>query len=73
MAVLFTIGWIAWIVYFCILEFLAIKNRKKGDTLSEHVWVWFGVRDKPNLWAWIRRVILILFMVWLSLHFILGV
>lgn len=72
---LFTIGWLIWIAYFLVLEAFAIFSSREGRTLSAHVWVWFGAgKDwKHNTWAWIRRTVLILFMIWLSLHFVFGV
>lgn len=70
----FTVGWLLWGVYFLILEAVAIFRKTTGDTLSEHIWMWFGVRDdKPGLWGWIRRIALTLFMIWLTVHFIFGV
>jgi hypothetical protein len=80
----YTVAWIGWIGYFAIVEGLAIhastKARVNGkgtlDTLSEHVWLWFGikgdVKDRNTAWGFARRMMLCGFMTWLSIHFILG-
>ena len=72
-----TIGWLLWILYFVILEGVALFRSKPGDTLSEHVWVWFGTQrhdlDRPVTgWTRLRRVLLGGFMLWLSIHFLTG-
>jgi len=74
-----TIGWLAWLVYFLVLEGIALFNSKPGDSLSEHVWVWFGVnRDKNGVmrkktgWVQFRRFVLAAFMFWLGAHFLTG-
>lgn len=63
--------WIGWIVAFVVIEGLALKDRDRGDTLSEHVWEWFSVK-KPGPWAKARRTLLAAFMLWLSVHFLTG-
>ena len=55
----FTAAWIAMGVWFLVWEFLAIKRRPAGDTLSEHVWDWFklkGPKGKLTGWQAVRRV-----------------
>jgi hypothetical protein len=72
----FTIGWLCWFAFFAVWEGITLFNSKPGDTLSEHVWRWFGTRredykgDKtpPRL----GRFILLAFMAWLSIHFLTG-
>ncbi|BCJ41656.1 hypothetical protein GCM10010168_53460 [Actinoplanes ianthinogenes] len=76
----FTIGWLLWLAYFLVLEGVALFNSRPGDTLSEHVWTWFGTqRRKPGEperprsgWTQLRRVLLLAFMAWLSIHFLTG-
>ena len=73
----FTIGWLLWGVYFVVLEAAAIVRShrgRRGGTLSEHVWVWFGTAagTHPNSWAYVRRFALIAFMAWLTVHFVGG-
>jgi len=71
----FTLGWILWGVYFCILEGVALVRSAEGDTLSEHIRLWFGTKKgtKPTLWAWARRIFLAVFLLWLTIHFLFGV
>jgi hypothetical protein len=76
---LFTVGWLLWFLYFAILEGVALFNSKPGDTLSEHVWTWFGTNFKrgenprqPSGWTRARRFVLLAFMAWLTLHFLTG-
>jgi hypothetical protein len=84
-----TWAWIGWLAYFGAVEGLAIvrsvQARRVGKadphgTLSEHVWLWFGVnrgdgvgleRD-PARWAMVRRMVLGGFMIWLTVHFMAG-
>lgn len=73
-------AWAVWVVYFLIVEGVALFNSKPGDTLSEHVWMLFGTqRRKPGEpvrprsgWTQLRRVVLLAFMVWLAAHFLTG-
>jgi hypothetical protein len=45
--------WIGWGVAFCVIEGVALANSTRGDTLSEHVWAWIGVRPKaPKCTCW---------------------
>lgn len=75
-----TWGWLLWLGYFLVLEGVALFNSRPGDTLSEHVWMWFGTaRRRPggperprSGWTQLRRVVLLGFMAWLSVHFLTG-
>lgn len=75
----FTIAWLVWLAYFVVVEGMALFNSKPGDTLSEHVWAWFGTAVKPGQsgrqrsgWTQLRRFALLAFMAWLLVHFITG-
>lgn len=71
----FTLLWLGWLIYFAIVEGVALFNGSRtGDTLSEHVWAWFGISSSKPATAWsrARRFILLAFMAWLSLHFMSG-
>lgn len=77
-----------WFAYFAIVEGVALyqSGKAKGagiddprDTLSEHIWVWFGINKKGigvdrnvNAWARIRRLVLGGFLLWLAIHFLAG-
>ena len=68
---LFTWAWIFWLVMFAVVEGWALVNKDRGDTLSEHVWKWFKIREKPRQWTW-RRAALAVFLVWLLVHMVAG-
>lgn len=63
--------WIGIAVLTVIIETVALLNKKKDDTLSEHVWNWLKVTNKTaKFTAW--RFFVLAFMVWLTGHFIFG-
>lgn len=63
----YTIAWLLWLAMFGVVEGIAVFNKQAGDTLSEHVWKWFSIRDKGKGWL-ARRTVLGGFLVWLLLH-----
>lgn len=67
----YTVAWGLWIAFFAVVEGLALFNNKSGDTLSEHVWKIFKVKEQPWKWTF-ARFFLAAFMVWLSGHFVFG-
>lgn len=67
----YTWAWIFWLALFAVIEGAAIIDRDRGDTLSEHVWAWFGVRGKPKGYK-ARRFVLLAFLAWLVVHLITG-
>ncbi|MGW4158710.1 hypothetical protein [Streptomyces sp. NPDC004788] len=70
--------WVGWLAAFCAIEGRALFNKTEGDTLSEHVWKWFGTAQiakaagQPTGWVRLRRFALLAFMAWLSVHFLTG-
>jgi hypothetical protein len=66
-----TTAWLLWIAMFFVIEMPAVFNKRPGDTLSEHIWAWFAIKDKPKGWR-MRRLTLIAALAWLVLH-LLGV
>lgn len=66
-----TVAWLLWLAAFLVIEGFAIFNKDRGDTLSEHVWKWFKINDKPRQWTW-RRGVLAIFLVWLLVHMVAG-
>ncbi|MFI7069569.1 hypothetical protein [Micromonospora sediminicola] len=66
--------WLLWFLFFAIVEFTALFNSRAGDTLSEHVWQWFTVGGGRPVTGWtrLRRVLLLGFMAWLTVHFVGG-
>lgn len=66
--------WPLWfIVGFGVPEAYAYFSKTSGDTLSEHVWKWFAVKDQGNSDALrARRTALLCGMAWVSFHFLNG-
>lgn len=72
---IFTIAWVSVLVWFIVWETWALIRRRRGDTLSEHVWDWFCLRGKKqgkSAWCIIRRVAFYSFWIWLTVHFLSG-
>lgn len=66
--------WTVWIVAFLLIEAVALADRRRGDTLTEHVRRWIGTRDgddqPPTGAQWAARGVLLALLVWLPLHFL---
>jgi hypothetical protein len=75
---IFTVLWILWGVYFAVVEGLGLyresKHLSEDATLSEHIWHWFAVKNPsgPRWWVHTRRVLLVLGMAELTVHFAAG-
>jgi hypothetical protein len=67
-----TVAWLLWLAMFVAIEGAAIINPARGDTLSEKIWDWFRIQNKPRQWTW-RRAVLAGFLVWLLVHFVAGI
>ena len=63
--------WVFWFAMFFAIELPAALDKKPGGTLSEHIWAWFAVRDKPRGWR-VRRSILLAALALLFVHFVSG-
>lgn len=74
----FTIGWVSLAVAGFVIEGIALFNSRPGDTLSEHLWAWLGIKRKePNFVTpkWTLRVVRTIFvsaMLWFILHITTG-
>lgn len=71
----FTAAWGFIIAWFAVWEGLAIWRKRRGDTLSEHVWQWFSLRGKKDSLTGTQaalRVGFLMFWAWLTFHFIFG-
>ena len=75
--------WVGWLAYFGVVESVALarswRARRAGvpdgrDTLSEHVWWWFGTArgTEADSWAYVRRFALVAFLAWVGIHFLGG-
>ena len=68
-----TVLWLAWGFVFVVVETLAIIDRRRGDTLSEHVWKWLKVGARqPTLLVWVARAGVLIFCAWLGFHLAFG-
>ena len=63
--------WLLWLAIFCIIEGFALANKRQEDTLSEHVWEWFCVKRGGSR-KWLRYSLLVIFLLWLTIHFLTG-
>lgn len=69
----YTLAWAFWIVFFLVVEGMALRRRAKGDTFSEHWWAAFRVRDKvPATLRVVLTVVQVAFGVWLTGHLAFG-
>lgn len=69
----YTVAWLAWIAAFALVEGKALLSKQRGDTLSEHIWAWFRVKDpRPTVLTWVLRSVLLVFLAWLTLHLGFG-
>ena len=68
-----TVAWMCWIVAFAIIEGFALADKRPGDTFSEHIWLWFKVKDQRNTAAtWFARAPLYVVLTWLVGHLAFG-
>lgn len=63
---MFTTLWILWGVAFAVIEGVAIRNDKRGDTLSEHFRLWFRTDTRHGRTAWI--ITSGIFFAWFAVH-----
>ncbi len=63
-------AWLIWLGLFLAVEIPA-AIWKTGGTFSECIWFWFSVRERRRFWL-ARRLILALFLIELSAHFLTG-
>jgi len=72
----YTIAWLSWLAAFGVIEGIALVRKTPGATLSEHVWRWFATQSGQNRPStpliWARRMTLVAFLAWLSVHFVSG-
>lgn len=69
----YTILWLCWGGFFAAVEGAAIATRHFSGTLSDKVRKWIGESSPhQNVWTYSRRGALLIFMVWLTGHFVFG-
>lgn len=71
------IAWMLWAVAFTFIEGVALFNSTPGDTLSEHVWAFIGIRSRDKTYSrfvtpkWtlrLARFAVVSGLVWLVIH-----
>lgn len=67
----YTAAWATWLLMFAAIEGAALADKREGDTLSEHVWRWFSIKNKSRGWR-LRRAALLAFLAWITGHFMTG-
>lgn len=69
----FTLAWVAWVLFFLVVEAWALLRKARGDTFSENWWSLFRVRAKVPLPARLALAVLQLaFAAWLTGHLVFG-
>jgi hypothetical protein len=72
---IWTAVWLAWALLFAGIEGVALTNDEKGDTLSEKLRNWSGIKSNggrsPR--SWVIFSALLLFFVWFPIHILTGV
>ena len=72
--VAWTVGLLAAGTYFAVFETWAfIDGKPDTDTLSGHVWAWIGTRRGWSGWRVVPRVVVLVFLLWLSEHLAFGI
>lgn len=74
----FYVLWGFWVACGISLELFAVFSHAAGGTLSEVTWKWvtgriFKDHSIPMWLAWVNRVVLAAFFVWLAPHLIFGI
>lgn len=70
----FTAAWAFWVLFFLVVEGVAIFRKAPGDTFSEHWWSVFHTRSKVP--AWVRVALAVVQIgagVWLVGHLTFGI
>jgi hypothetical protein len=66
----FFLAWVGWGLIFGTMEWYGLRRSGKLDTLSEQIWL--GTRSKTLYWAIFWRVGIVVFLSWLTVHFLIG-
>jgi hypothetical protein len=67
----FTVAWTIVLSAAVAVEAAALANKQPGDTLSEHVWRWFSIKEQGRAWR-VRRFALLAGLAWLAAHLLTG-
>jgi len=70
---MYTVLWVIWILAFGVIEFAALKNKRSGDTLTEHIRKLIGTKTPGRNWEnWVARIGLAGLLIWFVPHFFTG-
>lgn len=70
----YTLAWASWVVFFLVVEGIAVVRGPVGSTFSEHWWSVFHTREKVPTWARVALgVVQIGAGVWLVGHLTFGI
>lgn len=61
-----TFAWLVWGGLFAAIEYAAVLNDAKDDTLSEHFRKWFATDTKKGRTAWL--IVSGVFFAWFTVH-----
>ena len=69
----FSWAWLVWVVFFLLVEGIAIVRKGRGDTFSEHWWKVFRTGQKVPTWIKILLAVVQLGAgIWLTGHLTFG-
>lgn len=69
----FTVAWAFWVLFFLVVEGIALFRKGKGDTFSEHWWRVWRVRERvPMPLRVLLTAVQVTFGVWLVGHLAFG-
>lgn len=65
--------WIIWILAFGVIEYQALQDKDRGDTLTEHIRKLIGTNTPGRNWEnWVARIIFAGGILWSIPHFFTG-
>lgn len=67
----YKIAWVLWVLIFVVVEGMALRNKRKEDTLSENMRILFGTERKPrgsSRFVKLRRLVLLAGLAWFTVH-----
>lgn len=69
----FTVAWVVWVLFFLVVEGLAILRQREDETFSGHWWKVFHVRSKvPRPVRVVLVLVQLAFGGWLIGHLVFG-
>jgi hypothetical protein len=66
---LYTVAWLGWLVYFGVVESVAIVRQQRAGTLTVTLKRWASMDREGRAWR-LRRFLLLALIAWLAAHFL---